>query len=290
MMRTKKILNNEYLLTPSMVWVRNFTKSKAPFLDINKHLYSNADYQLYMENESFSHQQKYLRIDTENVTLEKIVIVSDGYGFAEKQKLLAGIDHNAAIIAVNGALSKWTLTNKTTPVELRRRINFYVVNNPYRECLSDLPKERFFPRCVASSRTCPEFLERYKGDIYTYSPVSTELYSGTRFQPAYKIDDYRNPICAAVGLAYRFGVRKLMLFCCDASFVDERPASVRLENGLYTYEQQLMSQHIIDGNLHWLRQEGIEIVDHSSGAKYENATYITEDKVVSFFEEEDAGT
>jgi hypothetical protein len=51
-----------------------------------------------------------------------------------------------------------------------------------------------------------------------------------------------------------------------------------------------MSQQIIDANLYWLKQEGVEIADHSSGAKYENATYITEDRIVSFFEEEDEGT
>jgi len=289
MMRIKKTLNNEYLLTPSKVWVRNFAKPKVSFVDINRHLYSNTDYQLYMENESFSHQEKYLRIDNEDVTLEKIAIISDGYGFEEKQKILAKIDKTVAIIAVNGGLAKWNLTSKTTPTDQRRRINFYLTNNPYRESLSDLPKERFFPRCIASSRTYPDFLSKYKGDIFTYIPTNTQNYAGNRIQPSYKIDDYRNPVCASIGLAYRFGVRKLLLFCCDASFDDYRPASIKLDNGLYAYEQQLMSQHIIDGNLHWLKQEGVEIADHSSGTNYNNAVYINEDRIVSFFEEENEG-
>jgi len=33
-------------------------------------------------------------------------------------------------------------------------------------------------------------------------------YKGTGAGCAYRIDDYRNPICAAIGLAFHFGVTK----------------------------------------------------------------------------------
>ncbi|MCX7020075.1 MAG: hypothetical protein NTY46_14015, partial [Candidatus Sumerlaeota bacterium] len=73
----------------------------------------------------------------------------------------------------------------------------------------------YFPRCIASTRTCREFIKRYKGHIYKYTPVPQENYGYSKQNILYKIDDYRNPICASIGLTYRFNVKKLLLFCCD---------------------------------------------------------------------------
>ena len=59
-----------------------------------------------------------------------------------------------------------------------------------------------------------------------------------------------------------------------------------MENGLFQYPQQIMSQNIIDQQLYWLRKNEIEIFDHSNGIKYNNAEYIKQDDMFSFFSKE----
>ena len=89
-------------------------------------------------------------------------------------------------------------------------------------------------------------------------------------------------------MAYHFGAEKIMLFCCDDSFKDERPSSIKLENGLYEYEQQQVAHEIIDGMFYWLKNHPYYktiIGDHSSSQEYKYATYINEEKVLQFFQQ-----
>jgi hypothetical protein len=106
----------------------------------------------------------------------------------------------------------------------------------------------------------------------------------------HQIDDYRNPICAAIGLAYRFGVQRLMLVCCDNSFDKPRDAAVQMKNGLWTYEQHLRSHDIIDANLYWLTHQKdaeVKVADWSNGPEYVNATYISSaQEAIDFFKED----
>ena len=99
------------------------------------------------------------------------------------------------------------------------------------------------------------------------------------------IDDYRNPVCAALGIAYRMNAKKIMLFCCDDSFVDERPAAEKLENGLWAYPQHKISYRIIDGIGYWLKEKEIGIMNHSSGIKYVNIPYISQENLLNYFGE-----
>lgn len=271
----------------SDMWVRNFTKENVPYVNINETV-DPKDYFTLLKNEIQNARMRYPWIDTEGFYHEKIIIVSDGYKFAEKQKLLAGLPRDVAIMGVNGALVKWKLPQRTP--------NYYVVNNPYPECMQYLPRRaRAFPKCIASTRTNFDFLAAYKGTKYRYYPVSEQTYSGlTEKEIEYQIDDYRNIVCAAIGLAYRFGAAKLLLFCCDDTFDDERPGAEQLPNGLWMYPQQRIVHGLLDASLYWLKDalgDEIEIADHSSGPYYDNAAYIGEDKVLSFFDgaEHDTG-
>ncbi len=285
-MRVKKTKDRNEYIRAGGLWVRNFTNYGLPFLNINK-MFDHEDYQGILKNEMANRIVQKPPISEETFHFPKIVIVSDGYGFAEKHRLLEELPSDVAIIAVNGALVKWKLL---TPPSKGRVINFYVVNNPYDECKRLLPRRgpRYFPSCIASSRTNPEFISNYIGNTYLYEP-SQNINFGKPSADKYCIDDYRNPICASIGLAYQFGVEKLMLFCCDDSFEDERPAAEKLQNGLWTYPQQLKSHDIIDANLYWLtHQENMDVQasDHSSGPEYINAEYITsEEAVIAFFED-----
>lgn len=282
-MRIKKdlIFKNEYIRAED-VWVRNFTKHIGQPIDINE-LFTSSDLGQITINESANRNLDRRRIAEQNFHFPKVVIVSDGFDFEKRQAQLCKLPSDVAIFAVNQSLSKWKLMD-TNP---KRAINLYVVNNPYKDCMNYISrKTKYFPSCVASSRTHVSFVESYQGNVYVYEPTPS-LKFGSNPQEIWYVDDYRSPICAAISLAHRFGVEKLALFCCDESFVDERPAAEQLKNGLWNYPQHLKLHNIIDANLYWLthqEEHAVNVVDYSSGAEYKNATYIcTEEALNEFF-------
>lgn len=279
-MRIKRHANgNQYLLTPQNKWVRNFANRNAPFIDLNETI-SQQDHFQFLQNEVQNGFNRMQWVDSEKLYHDDIVIVSDGYGFAKKQALLSKLPKNVTIIGVNGALAKWENAG--------RSINYYVVNNPYVECMRYLPRRgKVLPKCIASSRTYYEFLQEYRGTKYRYYPVNETSYTTLGQQEVdWQVDDYRNPVCAAIGLAYRFGAERLLLFCCDDAFENERPGAVSLPNGLWMYPQHEVAHGLIDGSLYWLHNQPykeVVIGDCSSGPNYTNASYIEEDKILSFF-------
>lgn len=277
-MRIKKQNKNEYIRTPQGMWVRNFTLSSSPCIDINESP-SSGDISVMLQNEMSSEQMRIPWIDTEQFFHRAAVIVSDGYGFAKKHKVLETLPQDIAVFAVNGALKKW---------DCIRSVNYYVVNNPFRECLHYVPRRNNFPKCIASVRANSEFLSRYRGTKYRYAPSVNDSYAGgshTEFTS--RIDDYRNPICAAISLAYRFGVERILLLCCDTAFPNERPGAEKLPSGLWIYPEQIASYSLIDGMAHWLKKSPfgqIVVANHSEGPVYSNAVYIEEDNILSFLD------
>lgn len=278
--RIKKHQNgNFYCLTYQNKWVRNFIQDNGVYLDLNSTIKHN-DHFVFLQNETINSHQKFPWIDSEPIVFSDVVIVSDGYEFEKKQKLLERLPSSVVLIGVNGALAKWK--SKIRPLD------YYVVNNPYEECLNFLPKNmRNFPKCIASCRTNHDFLSNYRGLIFRYYPVNESTYSSIgSSQVSWQVDDYRNPICASIGLAYRFGAERLLMFCCDNSFGEDRDGSVLLENGLWTYPQHLIAHSLIEGNIFWLRRQpywNVEIKDHSSGPSFDDAPYIQQDEILSFF-------
>ena len=270
---------NEYLRTSQGMWVRNFTKKLVPYRDIN-HTLDKDDHFPLLKNEFENSRSRIPWIDTENFYHDYAVIISDGYGFEEKQELLDSLPPDVALIGVHGALRKWKHTNK-------RSLTYYIVNNPYEECMRYLPRRRIVPpRCIASTRTYSEFLAQYRGIKYRYSTVTEAEYDGQSSKEiSYKIDDYRNAICAAIGLCYQFDVQKILLFCCDDVFKEERPAAEQLENGFWMYPQQRIPHGLVDANSYWIQHGEYQqtvVADFSSGPKYEHIGYINEDKIKSF--------
>lgn len=272
-----KVYNkNKYFLTTTGLWVRDYTQSLIPE-DINK-LVPHSDYNLFLNNEMENAKSNLAAIDAETIFAPNVIIVSDGYKFEEKQHLLKNISQKVTIIGVNHALSKW---------KVQRRMDWYLTNNPYQECLSFLPKHNYYPRCIVSSRTNPQFVNRYRarsGVVYRYSPVCDKKFSSNYFmKPIYYVDDYRNPICAAIAIASKWEVRKLLLLCCDDVFDSERSGTEQLTNGKWMYPQQKISHGLIEGNLYWLKKQEVEVADHSSGPEYKDVQYITEDFITEFF-------
>jgi hypothetical protein len=287
-MRIKKHPSgNEYTICDG-IWIRNFTKNSHTPLQLSP-MFAKEDYDIVLRNEEMN--RNYPKISDEKLICNKVVIVSDGYDFENRHKFLQKLDKSVTILAVNRVLPKWTLYSNGPD---RRAINAVVINNPYQEAFLSMPGNiTYFPACIASMRTNYEFLKKYRGDVYTYCSTPDQTFGVTR-KESYFIDDYRNPICAALALAYRFYAKKIMFVCCDDAFKERRDTSVLLENGLYVYPQQLKSYSIIDANLGWIMREkdnDVIVADYSSGPKYKNATYISsEDEALNFFKEETNST
>lgn len=263
---------NSYVLY-NKTWVRDFTKSIQP-RDINNFL-SSSDYDIIIKNEMKNASYNLASIDAETISYSKIIIVSDGYQFQKKQEILAKIPQDVIIIGVNRSLAKW---------DKKRRLDWYLVNNPYSECMTYFPKNGYYPRCIASIRTNPDFVEKYAGRsvVYRYQPVIDDKFNSNLFgKPLYYLDDYRNPICAAMSLAYHWKVDKLALFCCDDFFNEERPGSVKV-NDLWMYPQHQISHDLIDGNAFWFAKNDIEIINYSN-YDYKNIRKVQEDELISFF-------
>lgn len=280
-MRLKKHPNrNEYLLTEDKIWVRNFCKKSSSFIDIND--ITSNDKHILLENELKNSRLSIPFINIKKFFHPNVLIVSDGFDFDNKQNLLADLNKDVTIIGVNRSLAAWKLVGDKAP--RKRAMGYYLTNNPYPEASKFLPKtHRYYPHCIASIRTNTNFIENYKGQTYLYVPTPDENYESPVEYYDRKIDDYRNPICAAISLAYTFQAKKILLYCCDDSFKESRPGSMQLENGLYCYPQHLISKNIVDAMFYWLKQAEIKIGDCSSGGNYTNIPYIPETEVLNFF-------
>lgn len=273
----KQSHQNEYLITKSHIWVRNFCEIDRPFIDLNKNI--QKDYDLFLENEHSNYRKKYMHVNDESFKLPHVVIVSDGYDFKNKHKLLANLPNNVSILAVNKSLAFWEIANKKT-------IHSYIINNPYKESIGFLPiNTRYYPRCITSTKTSPLFLKEYHGNKYVYCSTNDLYYSGRKFDVDYHIDDYRNPICAAIHLAYIFGAIKIVLFCCDNAFIENKPGAISVGNNLYAYPQQTLTQEIIDAQAFWLSKKNIKIANCSEGINFNNCNYIKVDEIENFFNE-----
>jgi hypothetical protein len=282
-MRIKKFKNNDYVLAGDGVWVRN-PYSPAEKIDINN--LTKNDIKIFLENEHENSQVYGLQLDNLNEAgLSNVIICSDGFGWKDRQKVLGKIPNKLCkIIGVNGSLAKWEMVGEKA--EVKRVMSFYLVNNPFSECLIYLPKKhRYYPNLIASTKTYPNFLKQYQNQPLFYKSTNNLIYSSFSEGGNLSLDDYRNPICASISFAIKRGLKKLVLFCCDEAFKENKPGSVKMKNGLYQYPQQIMCQKIIDKQLFWLKKAGVEIKDCSSGIEYENAGYIDSENLLSFFEE-----
>lgn len=278
--RIKKVSNgNEYLLTKSNIWVRNFNKELVPYIDINSS-FRDANFGAFYKNERENEFLNASSIDRENIELEKVIIISDGYDFKNKVQIVKDLPRDIKIIAINGALANWPLTE--------RYPNYYLINNPYLESMKFFPRKlKSHPTCLASTKTYSEFLKNYRGVIITYNAVDEVYYKCRKsIEPVFQIDDYRNPICAALSICNKFFSSHILLLCCDNSKDLHKDGMTKLDNGLYQYPQNEIAHGIIDGLAYWFSNNPVKIThisDHSSGEKYFNIPYIKTEEVLSFF-------
>lgn len=264
---------NDYCLSKCGYWVRDFTKPIAKPIDINNML-SLEDMKLIIENEFKNSLKKYQPIEENMPSHDNIIIIGDGYGFDRNLKAIESLPPNVVIIGVNGAFSKW---------KSQKRLNYYVVNNPYQDCLYSYPQIiTNWPKLISSTRTLPHFLEVYGGQINTYYPTSGKDYSGFKNDAILSIDDYRNPMCAAIGLSYKFKASKILIMSSLEMYDNERPGTERVKNK-WIYPQQKIAHQLIDANLYWMQKAKIKIGYTDTEPDYEFATYIEIDDLKRFF-------
>jgi len=278
-MRIKTHKNgNEYLLVSGGIWVRNYAKA-APPIDINNFT-TQEDRHLLIENQLKNQAKELLQFDPASMFKPNICIISDGYDFENKQALLKSLPDDVLLIGTNRSLAKWDMKNG-------RAMGYYLVNNPYPECMAFMPSShRYFPPCVASVRTYPEFMTLYRGQMFKYYPTFEEDFAQKASDRTYTLDDYRNPICAAISLAYKLRAVRILLFCCDDAFAGERPGAEQLANGLWMYPQHRTPHGLIEGSMYWFAHQPhkrVRIGHHSSGPDYAHVPYIPEEGLAAFF-------
>jgi hypothetical protein len=273
--------HNQYVLTKSGYWVRDFSQKAKP-LDINKFTQQNEQ-QMLTGNETVILSKKIPEIGSDHLpTYRKGVVVSNGFQFNAIKEVLDQLPRDVCIIGVNRSLANWNLSEIGLP---HRKMDYYFVNNPYNDCLGFIPEHSYYPRCICSLRTNSQFIEKYSGMLFYYTPTP-DVSWGKRQAGVRPMDDYRNPICGAISLLARCNVKKLALVCCDDAFEDQRPASEQLPNGLWMYPQHHITHELIDGMLYWLtspENTDVKVVDISSGPEYRHAIYIGIDKLLDFF-------
>jgi len=272
---------NQYFYCGDNLWVRDFT-SKATPLDINSFV-EKEDYTQFKNNEIELNRMNIPDVGSENVVHPNCLIVSDGYKFDEYKKYITELDDKICVIGVNRSLAKWTDDKGEL---LKRKMSYFIANNPYPTCMSLLPKHQYRPRCIIASKTYPSFAKKYNGTLYKYAPVYDGKYSGEESLYG-SIDDYRNSICAAVGLSFKFKVRKLFLLCCDNVFDRERQFAEQIPNKMWIYPQHKVAHQLIDGNLYWLNKFDdykIKTGYFSHGPEFKYAECVNISEVRSFFE------
>ncbi len=272
-MKIKKNKKNQYVLNKDRLWIRDFTRPyKAD--EINQ-LVSPEEYSFLCENEIKNKKFNIALVEKEVIKAEKVVIMSNGFDFNNNLENIAKLGKSTLVIAVNGVLKNWK----------NFKIDYYLINNPYVPKIVGMEKLQVFPKIITSKRTSPaliESLKKKKALMYQYSPNSN---FGSNDDHFLQVDDYRNPICAAFHLSYLFGAKKIGLLFCDDSFKDQKPSSIKLDNGLYCYEQQLKYENIIDCMGYWLhgKEEPYELYNCSLGNKLDHFKNVGIDEFVELF-------
>lgn len=267
---------NDYCLSSSGHWVRNFTKPIAKPIDVNE-LIPFEDLKLILENEIKNEAKHYPVMENAAHIHENVLILGDGLGYEEVFEALDELPANVVTVGVNGIFSKW---------QSKRKLNYYVVNNPYRECLNYFPQSlSYWPKCIASIRTNPKFLEAFQGTKFLYYPATTIGYSGIKPNTDYFIDDYRNAVCAALGVAYKFRAKRIVLANVLELFQQERPGLEQVAEDVWLYPQQKMAHSLIDANLYWLQKAKINVHYTQKKPDYNYATYISLKEMRGFFNE-----
>lgn len=247
---------NEYFKVDNL-WVRNFAKKHVKPIDLNN-LYEEKDIKELIDNEIRNNKLNLPSIGNEDLSFDKMIIVSDGFNFQEHAEIFNLLPENCCIITTNQALRLWKAIVFPT---------FYLILNSNEQAMTLLP-DKVFPKLISSRRSYHQFLCNYKNIIYFYDPVPDSYYqSFLTKESILLVDDYRNPICAAINLASYFKVSKLYLAFCSHAFKEYRDGTTKIDDGIYQYPQQRLADKIVDANLFWYKASNPNIQIYHTGVK-----------------------
>jgi hypothetical protein len=221
-------------------WIRNPNKTGAVPEDIND-LYSENEIKLLIQNEIYNSKLNIPNVETETFEWENVIILGNGYGFKNEHiKLLDDFpnDRKNIVIAVNNTPRFW---------ESKRLPNYYLTNN-----LSDFSNFKFFPILIAGKRSNPISIMKYRNMKYFYSHTpSYKFRSPTDSDSSFYVDDYRNPICAAINCCNYYKAKNLILAFCSEGYESQRDGMEKINEFLFAYPQQILADSIINANLFW---------------------------------------
>jgi hypothetical protein len=264
---------NNYFITKSGNLVRDFSFGVP--IDVNN--YAKDEYSLFLENELALLSYNLPKINSEKYNFKNAVIVSDGPDLKQNLELLRNI--NAIIIGVNGSLNHWDSSIK---------MDFYLINNPTSVSMGFSSKASYFPPCIASTRTFPEFVKRHKlkkGNVYLYCPSPFSEYN-SNLHSCVAMDDYRNPVCGALSLCNFWGVENILLFSCQDYYKEERPVTLKTEDGNFIYPQQVVANEFVDAMGYWFKNKKYsecKLGEFGGGQVLSNFDKIKKEEVSSFF-------
>lgn len=231
---------NEYI-SVGPYWVRNFAKQNVHPLEINS-LYEDDEIKVLINNELANSKMNLPNILEENFKFNNVLIISDGYGFEDHADLLDGVGDDLCVICIRNAARYW---------QALKFPDFLLVQNPFDNIAAQMP-EKSFPKLIASRRTNSSFVLKYRNVKYLYDAVCDLKYQSPSSKTSKKfIDEYRNPICAALGCAFNFEAKNIFFAYCSDAYKEKRPGCEEVAEGLFCYPQQILANKIINANMFW---------------------------------------
>jgi hypothetical protein len=270
---------NQYLNVEKNVWVRNFTLKNILPIDINN-LNQEEEIKTFINNQLINNMFKLPKFEAKDLSNKNVFIVSDGFGFENINNILENINiKNKFIILTNNSLKKWN-NFKVLP-------DLFIENNPYKNSLNNI-NPKIFPNCLLSKRIYPEFINSCKSkNISFYDPIPS-----LNFNSMYKneinayLDDYRNPICAAINYCFLCNAKNINLLYCSEGMDKERPASYLHNDGIhYQYNQNKLSDKIINGMIFWYKKtkQYSNIFYHGLNKSFKFGSYIQQEDLIENF-------
>jgi hypothetical protein len=233
---------NQYVLVDPNIWVRNFTKKVAKPVDINN-LYNESEYENLTNNELASSIYNYPYLEEGFFQNKNVVILCDGYGYKESKQYVEKLNsQNYFIICLNTTLSLWENKNRTP--------DLFLNNNSTKDCLRHANNKISVP-CVCSTRVNMDFYKEHRGPIRRYGITeSLNLHFDRLPGQTIRLDEYRNPVCAAVHLCWVNNIKNIILVGCTNGTIEEKMGTIKYGN-LYKLPSQKISDEIIDAMLMW---------------------------------------
>jgi hypothetical protein len=258
---------NEYIKVENY-WIRNFNDPDVKPIDVNS-FFSEDEHQKILKNEIQNAKLGFPLISKDITNFENLIVFSDGYKFSE-HKIIKSLRPNVGILVLNHAMRFWE--SNVFP-------NFMLMNNTTNFSMSCMPMGNS-PQLIASRRTWTPFLRSYQNNVYVYDPTPDDYFQSIASKDSLAfLDEYRNPICAAISFASYLNVKNLFLAFCGQAYSEARPGTIKIAENAYQYPQQRLADSIIDMNLFWYKfgNKNRQIFYTGLENSYKFARYLKED-------------